>query len=254
MYRIAYRIADVSPRAAKEHPSFARLREQCPDSEDGKWVCVDHPQGGALAVWPGDVSTPAQVEDFGEPRQTTDGLTFYPSRDQPDLTDLLKSNTSRPMDGSWVTLSTGAELWIAVAVMSEVRFALCASGERRRVSMRHRYGILSREFEDLCGQKAPPDHEVLAAGVRLVVAAIHASYQITDEAIEDATALQMSHVDMMQIVHVARGLDPKGFAAVLSSSRALSSAAESQTLNSDQPSPTLLADGHLTPAALHGSA
>lgn len=238
MYRIAYRLPDVGPRAAKESPQFRRLKQQCPDSDNGKWVCFDHPEGGAMAVWPSSGAS-FSFDEFGEPRQTTDGLTFYPSKDEPDLIDLLKPELSRPTDGEWIVLANGAEVFIAVAALSERRWILSANGSTKAAPIKNQYGVLSRQLYQTVTAKE--DHDVDEQNrleIQLVIAAIHVSYDVTDEAIEDISFFHLSDVDIAMIRGVAWGLSPKESAAVLTASRSSASAAESTEFLSPLPSPS----------------
>lgn len=242
MYRIAYHLLGVSAKVAKESPAFKRLRQQCPDGVNGKWTCFEHLTGGTMAIWP-SAGASFTLEEFGEPRETADGLTYYPSKEDPEMLDLLKPELARPNDGEWVTTSNGDELWIATAIMSERKWILSATGATRIAPMRHRYGILSRQLFAMCTgpkEEANPDEQA-ALEIKLIIAAIHASYDVTDEMIEDLPALHLSDVDIAVIRGVAWGLSPKESAAALVASRSSTQADELQTLalppQKPQPSP-----------------
>lgn len=225
MFRIAYLLPDAA-RVAKEGKAFARLKAQVPDSSDVRWVCCDFPDGGSIAIYPGD-SAGYNLAQFGEPRPTHDGLTFYPSLEQPDLIESLKGAVARPSDGAWVTTESGAELWTAVATMCERRYILLAGGGTKLAPGKHKYGVLARELAEAYRAK-PVDRELTSTlEVQLVLAAIHASYMLTDEAIEDTDALHLSATDIDQIVFCALGHDPKDYAAALAASRSATPAAES---------------------------
>lgn len=226
-YRIAYHLPDVAPRVAKESPAFRRLRQQCSEGINGKWTCFDHPDGGTMAVWP-TAGALYSLDDFGEPRATTDGMTFYPSKDEPELTELLKGELSRPSDGEWVTLANGAEVFIAIASLSERRWILSANGATRAAPLKNQYGILARQLYQLVTAKDASDFdEQSKLEIQLVIAAFHASYDVTDELIEDLSSLHLSDVDIAMIRGVAWGLSPKESAAVLTASRSSATAAES---------------------------
>jgi hypothetical protein len=253
-YRLTYRLPEVSAKAAKESLAFRRLLNQVPDGEDGTWVCWEHPEGGTIAVWPGSSSCPPIIDELGQGIPCDDGLTFYPNQESPDLVQCLRSEISRPRDGAWVKISTGAELWIAVATLSEVRYSLLTTGSRRRIPTQHAYGILARDLYALYQQREPePDVDaIVQLETRLVLAAIHQSYQITDEAIAAAELFQMTAVDIEMIVYVALGHDPKEFAAVLRASRSLQPAAELLTCPFLPLSGGPLPDGLSTTAMDHG--
>lgn len=238
VYRIAYKLPNVSPRVAKESPEFRRLRQQCTDGINGKWSCFDHAEGGTMAVWPTAGAT-YSLEDFGEPRETADGLIYYPSKEEPDVIDLLKGELSRPSDGEFVTMANGSELFIAVASMSERRWILSANGSTKAAPLRNQYGILSRQLYQLVTSKEDADSsEQGKIEIQLVIAALHVSYDVTDELIEDLPAFHLSDVDIAVIRGVAWGLSPKESAAVLTASRSSASAAESTESCSPLPSPS----------------
>lgn len=253
-FRFLYRLPGLSPRVAKESPQFRRLLEQAPDGDDGVWHCWEHPDGGTLAVWPGSPTEPPAADSLGEGIQTEDGLVYYPCVEQPRLEDLIRPEISRPRDGCWVTLTGGIQLWVAVAVISEVKYALIATGQRRRIPVKHRYGILARELVALYNQKEPQPtaDEYIAAEVKLIIAAIHASYQVTDEAIADIEAFQFTRQDMDMILYIAQGSDPKEFAAVLRASLCSQPAAESLTYPSLPENGGPLDNGQHDVAMVHG--
>ncbi len=228
-FRVAYKIPGVSSRVAKDSPAFRRLKRQATDGINGTWTCCDC-DGGALAVWPG-TAVDFNLSGFKPGRETEDGLTFYGSLEQPEMMDLLKSEIARPTDGDWLTLSTGAELWIATAALSETRYVLFANGSTRPAEMRHAYGIIARDLYEQCtrskDQEAVDPALMSATTIKLVVAAIHASYDITDEMIQDMPELQLSATDIQMIRGVAWGLTPKECAAALIASRLSTPAAES---------------------------
>ena len=191
-----------------------------------------------MAVWPTAGAT-YSLEDFGEPRETADGLIYYPSKEEPDVIDLLKGELSRPSDGEFVTMANGSELFIAVASMSERRWILSANGSTKAAPLRNQYGILSRQLYQLVTSKEDADSsEQGKIEIQLVIAALHVSYDVTDELIEDLPAFHLSDVDIAVIRGVAWGLSPKESAAVLTASRSSASAAESTESCSPLPSPS----------------
>lgn len=238
VYRIAYRLPNVASRVAKESAEFRRLRQQCADGDNGKWTCFEHPEGGTMAIWP-TAGAAFDFADFGEPRETADGLTFYPSKDEPELVALLKSELSRPSDGEWVTLANGSEIFVAVAALSERRWILSANGSTRAAPLRNHYGVVSRHLYQLVsGNKDDMDDGVQnKLEIQLVIAAVHVAYDITDEMIEDLPSFHLSSVDIAVIRGVAWGLSPKESAAVLTASRSSATAAESTESPSLLPSP-----------------
>lgn len=180
-----------------------------------------------MAIWP-TAGASFALEGFGEPRPTDDGLIFYPSKQDPDVIDLLKSELSRPSDGEWVTLANGSEIFVAVAALSERRWVLSANGSTRAAPLKNHYGVVSRQLYQLVsGNKDDMDDAMQnKLEVQLVIAAIHVSYDITDEMIEDLPAFHLSSVDIAVIRGVAWGLSPKESAAVLTASRSFATAAE----------------------------
>ena len=191
-----------------------------------------------MAIWPSSAPT-FVLDDFGEPRSTDDGLTFYPSKDEPELLDLLKGELSRPADGEWTTLANGAEIFVAVASLSERRWILSANGSTRAAPLKNQYGIISRQLYQLVSSKDAVDSdEQNKLEIQLVIAAIHVSYDVTDELIEDLPAFHLSSVDIAVIRGVAWGLSPKESAAVLTASRSSATAAESTESLSPPPSPS----------------
>lgn len=238
VYRIAYRLPNVASRVAKESAEFRRLRQQCSDGVNGKWTCFDHPEGGTMVIWP-TAGAAFDLADFGAPRATADGLTFYPFKEEPELVDLLKSELSRPADGEWTTLSNGAEVFIAVASLSERRWIMSANGTTRAAPLKNQYGIVARQLYQMVTIKEDADAGMQSKlEVQLVIAALHVSYDVTDELIEDLPAFHLSGVDIAVIRGVAWGLSPKESAAVLTASRSSATAAESTESSSPLPSPS----------------
>lgn len=252
--RIAYHLPGVAPRAAKESDFFATIKRQIPDREDRRWVAYEHPEQGTLLVLGGDALVRPILDSFADPIARDDGTYFLPDRDPLDLLDAIKDEISRPRSGSWVTLESGAEIWVAVAEISEVNFALLASGARRAIPVRHAYGILARDLEAEYQRKDSEIdcQKVMALETRLVVAAIHASYEVTDDQIAHAEVFHLTSSDVDHIVYIALGYDPKGYAAALRASLSSSQAAESPTSLSQPQSIAPSAGGPSNPAPLPG--
>ena len=128
-----------------------------------------------MVIWPTAGAT-FDLADFGEPRPTADGLTFYPSKDEPELVELLKAELSRPADGEWVTLANGAEVYVAVAALSERRWILSANGSTRAAPLKNQYGIVARQLYQMVTSKEDADADMQSKlEVQLVISALHVS-------------------------------------------------------------------------------
>lgn len=251
---LAYHLPQVSNRAAKESTFFAAIKRQIPDREGRRWLAYEHPEGGTLLVLGGDPLVRPELPAFGDPVPRDDGTFFLPSRQPLDLMDALKDEISRPRAGTWITLDGGVELFVPVAEISEVRYVLHASGTRKATTGKNAFGVLARELEAEYQRKDDEiNHDnVRSLETRLVIAAIHAAYEVTDDQISIEEVFSLTANDIDHIVYIALGYDPKGYAAALRLSLSSQPAAESPTFPSQPPSTPPLLDGPSDLAVRHG--
>jgi hypothetical protein len=211
--RWGYWAKDVAFMQAAEHPRFARLRRAWPnlaDSPDERWQVQPHPNGGAIVVWPGHQdSSGVALETFGTTRETHDGLVYYPSLEAPTKEDLIRPEQHRPT-GTWLQLTSGHELFVALAIATPREMVLRAGGGIAFGKYQNEYGILGHElWEPFCGgQGIDPTDPRLA---RLLFLSIQQSYYVTEEMVEDLPWLSSS--DIRPMVHAIQGVNPKASAA-----------------------------------------
>lgn len=211
--RWGYWAKDVPFMQAAEHPSFARLRRGWPnlaDSPGERWQVQQHPNGGALVVWPGiqDAST-VPLEALGTPRVTHDGLVYYPSRVVPTHEDLIRPEQHRPT-GTWIQLTSGQELYVALAVATPREMILRAGGGIAFGKYQNEYGLLGHELWEpfwAPGGINPEDPRL----ARILFLAIQQSYFVTEESFEDLPWL--STRDVVPMMHAIQGVNPKASAA-----------------------------------------
>lgn len=197
-----YRIGSLEPESGNEgvrtHPVAKRL------AIAGPWQLGKHAEGGSFATWRG---ASASVADYGTPRQTTDGLWYFPPKDPATLTpSALGKADSRP--DVTVVLSSGMTLSIPLAVRG---------ARRRRFAADTALGEFVEEFTNT----AFDFYDRVAAGekplesdpqlCRLLYLAIASRYRLTEEAMDDARWLTTA--DDAIVIRAVFGSDPKAVAA-----------------------------------------
>lgn len=214
--RWAYWANDVGLMQAAESPRFHRLRRawpNLPDDPQQRWSAQPHPVQGTMIVWPGLHGGGVSLESFGPPRETHDGLTYFPSLEQPTPIDLMRDEKNR-LPGTWVNLYSGLELHIGLATATPREIMLQASGGIALGKHKSEYGLLAHALFD----------EFVKDGVsyadprlgRLLFLAVQQSYCVTEELIEDLG--WFTEADINPIMHAVMGIDPKALAAALDGS------------------------------------
>ena len=127
-----------------------RLRDAWPNLPgDGnqRWMAQGHPSGvGTLIVFPAYDGSSVTLADFGDPRETHDGMTYYPSKDAPDKDWLIRPEDARPL-GEWVKIQEG-ELYVSVAMASARRLVLSAAGGYKAGAYVSEFGRLGHDIYD----------------------------------------------------------------------------------------------------------
>lgn len=191
----AYRIPDLEPSEGHAglaaHPIAKRL------AHVGKWQLVAHPMGGAFATWAGKPSFPAA---YGEPRQTHDGLEFYPPKEWP--TDRALFLREKLPEHEAVDLVGGRVLvGVAMRAARKRRFSVPGVG-------RPSGALADAAFE--LWDKINESHDVMIDDpllTRVLFLAVAACYRVTEEAMDDLGWLTTE--DDNAVTSVVFGLHPK---------------------------------------------
>lgn len=212
--RWAYWIKGRSWQEVAANPP-ARLRAAWPKNPSeplGCWMTHAHPEGGTLCVFPRLSGAACSLDEFGPPRETDDGMIYYPSLVKPTLEFLIKPQNMRG-PGEWVSTFEGAQLWIAIAFCTPRRLVLASSGMRTKDPVTE-FGALAHDvYDDIRKRDIPGDDPRLA---RLLYLALRESYTVTEEMAEDWDVL--TDRDINPIVEVALGASPKPSAAEVGTS------------------------------------
>lgn len=200
---------------AYESSSFVvppRIRAGWPnDTADPKqsWMVQRHPSGvGALLVYPRLDGAAVTLDAFGEPRETVDGMTYYPSLEKPTAEFLIRTEKTLP-PGEWVKTVLG-ELYIGVAYAAPRSLVLLAKGGASGGKHVTEFGRLAHELfddwtsKDGCPAGDPRPFRVLFLGLR-------SSYEITEEVGEDLNWL--TSADIVPCIDTILGCNPKPSAA-----------------------------------------
>lgn len=189
-----------------------RLRDAWPNLPgDGnqRMHAQAHPSGvGTLIVFPAYDGSAVNLADFGEPRETFDGMTYYPSKDEPDTDWLIRPEESRPT-GEWVKTFHG-ELFVSLALAAPRRLILSASGGYRAGASVSEFGRLGHEIYDDFVSAAGLQHGDTRLW-RFLFLTLRAGYWLTEEIMEDLPWL--TDADVMPILLTALGCNPKPSAA-----------------------------------------
>lgn len=211
--RWAYWAKEVGGDAAVDAPRFARLRRAWPnlvDAPDERWQIQKHPDGGSLLVWPGTANgAGVALASFGEPRPTHDGLVYYPSSEAPTKEDLIRPEQHR-LPGTWVNLTSGDALYVALATATPRELVLRATGGIARGKYQNEFGHLAHDLYDpfQSDDGIAFDDPRLARILQLM---LQQSYFVTEEMAEDLPWL--STADVVPILHCILGVNPKASAA-----------------------------------------
>jgi hypothetical protein len=199
-----------------ESPRFHRLHRAWPNLQDDpsqRWSAQQHPVQGTMVVWPGQHGSGLQLDAFGPPRVTHDGLTYYPSLEKPTPIELMRDENTR-LSGTWVSLYGGGELFIALATATPREIILCASGGIKIGRHKAEYGLLAHDlYEPFLKEGITFEDPRLG---RLLFLALQQSYCITEEMIEDLGWI--CEADISPIIHAIMGIDPKASAVALAGS------------------------------------
>lgn len=211
--RWGYWARDVGFMQAAEAKQFARLRRAWPnlaDSPDERWQIQEHPNGGSVVIWPrAEDGSSFPLEAFGASRDTSDGLVFYPSREEPTKIDLIRPEQHR-LNGTWVQLSSGDSIFIALATETPRQMVLRAGGGIAFGKYQNEYGLLGHELFEPFFSPGGISYTDNRLG-RLIFLATQQSYYVTEDMAEDLP--WYSTADVVPIVHAIMGVDPKAFAA-----------------------------------------
>lgn len=178
-----------------------------PGSGAEEWMTHTHPQGGTLFVFPKYDGAAVQLEDFGPPRETFDGMVYYPSKESPDHDWLIRPENARP-SGEWIKTYQG-ELFVAIAFETARRLVLCSGGGMRPGDPVSEFGRLGHEIFDLFFSKdgMPYTDGRLS---RFLFLTLREGYWVTEEIAEDLPWL--THQDINPICQTALGCSPKRLA------------------------------------------
>jgi hypothetical protein len=210
--RWAYWLKNVGLLDAIEAPITSRLRlawPHMPDDGEMRISAQPHPNGGTLVVWPG-TPTPVQLDAFGEPRETHDGMVFYPSLIEPTPEFLIRAELKRPQ-GIWVSLYKGTNIHVALATATPKALILSASGPMRSGGFVTEYPELAFKLWDEYQEKEI-SHTDPRLG-RFLFLLVRESYMVTEEMAEDLRWL--TDLDIDSLLLASFGVDPKAFAAAL---------------------------------------
>lgn len=101
---IGYLLDGVGPATAAEDVRMHRLLQA------GPWQYQPQASGGTLATWKAAENAPRAATAFGTPRQTTDGLLYYPPAVLPRPEALLRPAMAHRDDAHKVDVETGEGL------------------------------------------------------------------------------------------------------------------------------------------------
>lgn len=190
---IAYHLPKVRPEDAIEHPSAARLLHA------GPWLAVPHEHGGTFLYWAdfpekGDRASHLP-ESYGPPRQTADGLMYYPPKVLPDIWDLASSERA----GADVPLACGKTVTVPLALTEHRQFILGEPGGVYGLPVTE-YGRLAAELLDVCAEPKPGSD---AGGIahddprlhRVLELAIGQRYRVTRELLNDLRVITPEDID-----------------------------------------------------------
>lgn len=198
MYAYRLPLAAV-PMEAAEHESARRLLPA------GTWQFSPHPQGGTLATLKrADGRAPA-LDEFGEPRETADGLLYYPSR-EPLTVDALRRQIIPPAIP--VELACGLKLPVPIAAASARKLVFTA-GSMTTGDYLTAYAQMAEELRGLAkrdGDLFTDRDEHFRLMGRVVLAAIQQVMTATEEALTDLGILSTD--DFLPIVLASWGYDP----------------------------------------------
>lgn len=204
--RWAYWIKDRSPTQVATSPP-PRLRAawpKNPSDPQGCWMVQSHPQGGTLCIFPRLDGSACNLEAFAAPRDTSDGMVFYPSREAPTTEFLIKPESMRGQ-GEWVTTYSGESLWVGLSFATPRRLLLSLSGMTVKNPVSE-FGKLGHELYDDYFSKDGIAFSDQRLG-RLLFLSLRESYTITEEMAEDLEFL--TDRDIKPIVEIALGVSPK---------------------------------------------
>lgn len=213
--RWAYWSRDVGLMQCEDAPQFKRLRRawpNLPDSPTERWQAQAHPVQGTMIVWPRQPDGAAvSLSDFGEPRETFDGLTYYPSKEQATLTDLIRPDTQRG-DGTWIQLVNGESFFVALATATPRELVIRPRGPVSFGTFQNEYGLLGHQLFDLFNDRSEEGGLRYADErmSRLLFLVYQESYQVTEEMVEDRRDL--SSADIGPLLHGTFGMSPKASA------------------------------------------
>lgn len=164
-----------------------------------------HPSGdGVLCVFPRLDGAAVRLEEFGTPRDTADGMVFYPSLVEPTTEFLIKPENQRGA-GDWVSTYLGESLWVALALAAPRRLLLSASGMQAKQPVSE-LGKLGHElFDEYFSKTGVPLTDPRLA--RLIFLALRDSYYVTEEIMEDLPWL--TDRDIGPITQAIMGASPK---------------------------------------------
>lgn len=139
----------------------------------------------AFATWLGADGAPMPISEFGEPRETLDKLTYYPPRELPMASSLVRPNMTGRDDVHWVeveTLDGAHRLPILPAYLSPRK--ILEGGKLGDEATR--YGRLSRLLNERIG--ANPNlliSEISKDLYEVCVAALMHTMRVTPELVAD---------------------------------------------------------------------
>jgi len=173
---------------------------------------------------------PLALHCFAEPRQTADGLTYYPPKETPTIGEVHHSLDTLPYIIE-IDLACGSPLEIVPSVMSPRRVLFGIDGGAEASDYLSEYARLSDELHQVAlrvadlrsaieakssdakarGQLTQELEEVLAIDERLTpkvaLMAIQSAHYVTNEVLNDMGII--TEQDLVPIVTAAWGVDPK---------------------------------------------
>ena len=205
--RFAYWIKGASVGQIAQNPP-ARLRAAWPKNPSeplGCWMAHVHPSGdGVLCVFPRLDGAAARLEEFGTPRETADGMVFYPSLVEPTTEFLIKPEIQRG-PGEWVSTYLGHSLWVPLALAAPRRLLLTSSGIHPKQPVSELGRIAHEIFDEYFSKEGLTMTDQRLA--RLIFLALRDSYYVTEEILEDLPWL--TDRDLSSIFQTIMGASPK---------------------------------------------
>jgi len=191
----AYWSPVVEASEAKGHPLFASIQHA------GPWQYQQHPDGGTVATWLGEVFDPSA---YAVPRQVFESLCYLAPKQMVHIHDLVLPGNP----GADVTLACGITLTIPVATVAHRQMRL-GRGNVGLGDPVTEYGRLAcRMLEEAKRDGGVPNDSPDL--LRLIELAIGQRYRVTSEMLDDMAIISADDID--PILACAWMGDPKALA------------------------------------------